>query len=248
MGKKPAAASASNVIDLRRPLADRIATTAAAMAQRPLPPATLCGMAGTLAIPTFLRDEKLEEWLRAAFIPGDYDYPGRESASPLSNHDHAHLARATIGCLWTNVNHTKGQRLTLGTAEILNFRSNWKDQRGEVYVTELFGGRLPDFLLTFYSPEASEMDNASFCALVEHELYHCVQGVDRDGQPRFHMTTGDPIWALRGHDIEQFNGVIRRYGVAAAGATETALAIAAGPTIAPAAISAMCGTCQRATG
>lgn len=218
-----------------------------ALATRPRPPASLSGMAGVLATPTFMRDEVLEAWLRRAFIGLEFFDPAQ--VSPLINPDHAHLQAATIGCLWTNVHHHRAQKTTLGTAEILNFRSSWKDQRGEVYLTELFAGRLPDFLLTFYSPEASEIDDASFCALVEHELYHCIQALDQDGQPRFHAITGDPIWGLRGHDIEQFNGVIRRYGVGPAMASETALAIAAGPTVAPAAITAMCGTCQqRATG
>jgi len=43
--------------------------------------------------------------------------------------------------------------------------------------------------------------------------------VERDafGAPKFKKSTGLPSFTLRGHDVEEFVGVVRRYGAAAAG-------------------------------
>jgi hypothetical protein len=63
-------------------------------------------------------------------------------------------------------------------------------------------GCLPDFLVTV-DVVSGTFDDASFCALVEHELYHCAQATDAFGYPKFHRDSGDPIWGIRGHDVEE---------------------------------------------
>jgi putative metallopeptidase len=75
-------------------------------------------------------------------------------------------------------------------------------------------------------------------------LSHC--GVERDmyGAPKFKKSTGLPAFALRGHDVEEFIGVVRRYGAAAAGVQAMIEAAAEGPTIAAADIFA-CGNCAK---
>jgi hypothetical protein len=82
---------------------------------------------------------------------------------------------------------------------------------------------------------------------VEHELYHCAQVLDLFGMPRFRRDDGKPIFAMRGHDAEEFVGVVRRYGVgvAAGGVAELVKAANEVPTVARAAIGLACGTCQR---
>nr|WP_271894430.1 putative metallopeptidase [Phyllobacterium sp. IY22] len=47
---------------------------------------------------------------------------------------------------------------------------------------------------------------------MEHELYHAGQDRDSFGAPKFRKSTGLPVFILRGHDIEEFIGVVRRYG------------------------------------
>jgi hypothetical protein len=61
-------------------------------------------------------------------------------------------------------------------------------------------------------PYAEACDDATFCALVEHELSHCGQERDEFGMPRFKKSTGMPAFCMRGHDVEEFVGVVRRYG------------------------------------
>lgn len=73
-------------------------------------------------------------------------------------------------------------------------------------------GRIPDFLIVLdagYWVDASDLQRE---ILVFHELSHCTQAKDAFGSPRFNKQTGEPIFGLQGHDIEEFNQVVRRYG------------------------------------
>jgi hypothetical protein len=73
-------------------------------------------------------------------------------------------------------------------------------------------GRIPDFLIVLdlaYWDEATPLQRE---ILVHHELLHASQAKDLFGAPRFDRD-GLPVWALRAHDLEEFNDVVRRYGV-----------------------------------
>jgi hypothetical protein len=58
--------------------------------------------------------------------------------------------------------------------------------------------------------------------------------------------TGMPAFAIRRHDVEEFVGVVRHYGVDPAGCGARALVDAAkkAPEIAPVRIAQACGTCH----
>jgi Putative phage metallopeptidase len=73
-------------------------------------------------------------------------------------------------------------------------------------------GRIPDFLIVLdlaYWNEASPLQRE---ILVHHELLHAAQAKDLFGAPKFDRD-GNPVWALRAHDLEEFHDVVRRYGV-----------------------------------
>jgi hypothetical protein len=120
----------------------------------------------------------------------------------------------------------------------------WQKARAEQQIVEWFD-HVPDFVLTFDAGYAESCNDAHFCALIEHELYHCGQERDEFGMPRFKKSTGLPAFCIRGHDIEEFVGVVRRYGPDASGVRAMIEAAAEGPTIAAADIGFACGTCQR---
>jgi len=205
------------------------------MTERPRPPALLLEPA---AFGEFLPAPELAAWIAETFID-----PG----GPLVNSDHAHLIGAQIGVLWTSEPARSKQLDIAATAEIPFFRgSAWVKARQEFQLREWFEA-VPDFVLTFYAPYANAVDHATWCALVEHELYHCAQEIDRWGMPKFHRD-GSPKYAIRGHDVEEFVGVVRRYGAgAAAGATELLVAAARKrPEVAEAQMSAACGVCLKA--
>lgn len=202
------------------------------MNDRPRPPRSI------LEFETrFLPDPELEEWIRETFITG---------TGPLVNEDHGHLSDAEIGVLWTNAPAKSKGRYIVATAEIPMFRGKpWVKARQEAQVEEWFG-RMPDAMLTFSAEYANDIDNATWCALVEHELYHVAQAVGEYG-PRF-KRSGEPILTIQGHDVEEFVEVVRRYGAGAAAGETAALVAAArqGPTIAEADVLGVCGTCIRA--
>jgi len=204
---------------------------------RPFPPRHLVE-ASILEMPDrFQPDTDLHEWIMETFISGD---------GPLVNPDHEHLTEAHIGIIWTNAENSKNMRVVLGQTELMPpmAMGKWQRARAVQQIEEWFGS-MPDFLITFNAPACDGMNDASFCALVEHELYHCAQKLDEFGMPKF-KADGQPSFAIRGHDVEEFVGVVRRYGAEAAGVQPMIAAANAIPLLDGADIDGICGTCLRA--
>lgn len=200
---------------------------------RPFPPAEIIEEMGDRFVP----DEALGEWVFASFIDED---------APLVNEGHAHLREARIGFLWTNCDNAKQMRVVLGQAEIMPpmAMGKWQRARAVRQIEEWFG-EVPDFMITIHAQSAATMDDVSFCALIEHELYHCGQERDIFGGPKF-TQDGRPKFAMRGHDVEEFVGVVARYGSEATRVRELVEAGNAKPLIGTASIDGICGTCLRA--
>jgi hypothetical protein len=170
-----------------------------------------------------------------------------EPGAPLFNEDHQHLQGAHIGALWTSVENARHGRRIVGQAELgkpMGAMGRWGRARAEQQIKDWFD-EIPDFILTFDAGYAEQCSDETFCALVEHELYHAGQELDDYGLPRFKKDTGLPAFALKGHDIEEFVGVVRRYGADAAGVSAMIEAAKSGPMVAMADIGFACGNCQR---
>ena len=60
-----------------------------------------------------------------------------------------------------------------------------------------------------FCEQASDHD---FCALIEHELYHIGVERDQDDEIMYSDNTGLPKHYLAGHDVEEFYGVVKRWG------------------------------------
>lgn len=210
----------------------RPATKRAAFAARPMPPGELFDATG----PAFAPSADLDEWVRHVLISEE---------GILHNPDHLHLKVASIGWVWTRVDSIRAGRFLLGQCEKMPpaVMGKWAKERALMQIEDWFG-EVPDFLITLHGTAASTMEDASFLALVEHEMYHAAQMKDEWGAPKFnHM--GNPIWTIRGHDVEEFVGVVRRYGAAATQVEELVAAAGRRPSVAPADISWACGTCRR---
>jgi hypothetical protein len=201
-----------------------------------MPLERLSSMPGALAGPMFERDAALEDWIKAVFLAED---------GPLFDPGHAHLNEATLGCLWTNVSLiVKGQR-KVGMAEKPRppqGANGWIKGRWEQQMHGFFGG-IPDFILTFDALYVAEASDRVWCALVDHELRHCVQEADEFGEPKFNRETGKPTLGIKGHDVEEFVATVRRFGVeAGAGETIDLVIAAARPCeVSDTAIARACG-------
>lgn len=183
----------------------------------------------------FVPADGLAEWVAKTLM---------DESSPLYNEDHKHLHYADIEYLWAAVENKRQMRRVVGQCEEVTFRCGaWQKGRQEQQMKEWFG-RVPAYLITLDAHYARECSDIEFCALVEHELFHIAHKLDAFGQPDF-TREGLPKLGIRDHDVSEFVGVVKRYGV---GHPEGALAqmveaAKAGPTISKVSIAQMCGTC-----
>lgn len=172
------------------------------------------------------------EWLQAEILA---------DTGTIHNEDHAHLLDAGIRVMWASSSFTRRGRTVLGQAEQVAFRAGgWQKARMEQQMGDWFGD-VPAFIITLAADYCSQCTDAEFCALVEHELYHIAQATDQYGAPKF-TQEGLPKLQMRSHDVEEFVGVVRRYG---AGEDVKQLIDAASrpPEVAKINISRACGTC-----
>lgn len=202
---------------------------------RPYPPEDLCDPMLSGKFDRFEPAPELAQWIERTFIADDGE---------LHNPDHAHLQQASLGVLWTSADNSRNMRIVIGQAELMPpmAMGKWQRARATQQIEDWFGS-VPDFLLTFMAPAVVTMDDPSFCALVEHELYHCAQDRDAYGAPKF-TQSGLPKFAIRGHDVEEFVGVVARYGAGAANVLAMVEAAQRRPQIGLAQIAGACGTCS----
>jgi hypothetical protein len=187
--------------------------------------------------PLFVAAPAVVDWLRQHVIAPD---------GALHNPDHAHLEHAKLGVLWTNVQNARHQRRVIGQAEIFRPQGGaWQKARATQQIVEWFGD-VPDFIIILDACWCSAAGDVEFAMLVEHECYHCAQALDDFGMPAFYKETGLPKFTMRGHDVEEFVGVVRRYGAGCQDSPlrQLAAAVYADPEVSAADIARACGTCM----
>jgi hypothetical protein len=200
-----------------------------------MPPARLLG--DEFAPMSFAPAPEVLEWLTESILT---------DTGPIHNPDHLHLLSADLRVLWASGPSRSKGRAAIGTAEEVAFRcSLWQKARQELQMREWFG-HVPDWLITLDASYCAQCDDAAFCALVEHELYHIAQEKDEFGAPAF-TKEGLPKIKLVGHDVEEFVGVVRRYGVGSEGGNLAKLVRAAksAPEVAPINLVHACGACLK---
>jgi len=202
---------------------------ASALKRRPMPPEDLDPNGEFRPAPD------LQTWVFDTFIT-----PG----APLWNGDHAHLERAQIGFLWTTADNSRHMRRIVGQCERGKpmAMGKWAKARAEWQLRQWFGSE-PDFVITLDASYCADASDIDFCALVEHELYHAAVERDEYGHPVF-TQEGEYKFAIKGHDVEEHVGVVKRYGSTSEAMREMVSAILAGPEIAPVRIAQACGTCH----
>jgi hypothetical protein len=202
---------------------------------RSRPPQSLLSIDSAVS---FVPAPDLIEWITATFL---------DEGAALENPEHVHLRDAQIGALWTTVANGRNGKTIVGQAEMgqhIGGMGKWTRAKAEQQAEEWFGC-IPDFIITLFAPYAESCSDASFCALVEHELLHCGQEKNEFGEPRFKKSTGLPAFCMRAHCVEEFVSVVRRYGADASGVRAMIDAAAEGPTVAAAEIGFACGNCQK---
>ncbi|QZP24499.1 putative metallopeptidase [Pseudomonas mosselii] len=201
--------------------------------ERPIPPQSLLGLS-----------ELSDFGIRLVPAPEVWDWVSRQilaNTGSIHNEDHSHLIDANIGVLWASSGFAKQGRVVLGQAEQLMFRAGgWQKARQEQQMRDWFGEE-PAYLITLAADYCAQCTDAEFCALVEHELYHIAQATDQCGAPKF-TQDGLPKLEMRGHDVEEFVGVVKRYG-ASEDVQQLIDAASRPPEVAKINIARACGTC-----
>ena len=172
------------------------------------------------------------EWLSAEIL---------SVTGSIHNEEHAHLIDADVRVMWASAAFTKKGRTVVGQAEQVAFRAGgWQKVRMEQQMRDWFGD-VPAYIITLAADYCAQCSDADFCALVEHELYHIAQAKDQYGAPKF-TQEGLPKLEIRGHDVEEFVGVVRRYG-ASPDVQELVDAANSPAEVGKLNISRACGTC-----
>ncbi len=199
--------------------------------KRPMPPASLLDNVMCTLKPA----PEIGAWVRENLLAED---------GPIHNPAHQHLIDADIKYLWASSGVSKQQRLVIGQAEKVSFQSGgFRRAREEQQLVEWFG-YIPDFLITLDASYCATASDVDWCALVEHEHFHIAHLQNGFGQPAF-TKDGLPKLGIKGHDVEEFVGVVERYGAGSADSAVNRMARAAmaRPLVSEASISAACGTC-----
>lgn len=198
------------------------------MRKRPMPPEDLLECVFTTLLPA----PEVWEWLQAEIVSDE---------GSLHNPEHEHLAEANIQVMWASSSFNKQGRTVLGQAEqVMHRAGGWQKARMEQQMRDWFGEE-PKFIITLAADYCSQCTDEEFCALVEHEMYHIAHKADKYGAPAF-GEDGMPKLEMRGHDVEEFVGVVRRYG-ASHDVQQLIDAASKPPEVAKINISKACGTC-----
>jgi hypothetical protein len=202
--------------------------------KRPMPPQHL--LADPTAPLAFAPAPEVLDWLTETILL---------DTGVIHNPDHGHLLSADLRVLWASGPSRSKGRAVIGTAEEVLFRcSLWQKARQEEQMRAWFG-YVPDWLITLDASYCAQCDDAAFCALVEHELYHIAHEKDLFGAPAF-TKDGQPKIKLVGHDVEEFVGVVRRYGAPDGGNLAKLIRAAQqSPEVAPISLIHACGACLR---
>lgn len=206
---------------------------------RPFPPQELIDKADEEEAIRLAPAPDLMNWVIANFLT---------IGGPLHNPDHDHIAELIhdndefLAFAWASSACMAKKRMVLGQCEKVMFnQGGWKKARQEQQMRDWFG-YVPVYLITIDASYCDQATDRDFCALIEHELYHI--GVERDeyGDPIISEMTGLPKHYLAGHDVEEFVGVVKRWG--ADESVKRLIEVAKqAPFVSDVNISKCCGTC-----
>lgn len=154
----------------------------------------------------------------AFFLPDELGPPGcdmdpRAIAAELvaTEPDHADLKQGEANILFlmrseTKLNQTK---MELGSLQLPVF-SGRTGALATWLMVRAFGA-LPDFIMILDAQFWRQAPREQRIALVDHELMHGCVAVNKEGEQRF-ADDGRPVWAIRPHDLEEFDSIVARHG------------------------------------
>lgn len=206
---------------------------------RPFPPTDLIDQAEAEEAIRLAPAPDLKAWVVKNFLTIDAE---------LYNPDHDHIAELLhdndefLAFAWASSAAVAKKRMVLGQCEKVMFnQGGWKKARQEQQMRDWFGF-VPIYLITIDASYCEKSNDRDFCALIEHELYHIGVECDEDGEIIYSDMTGLPKHYLAAHDVEEFVGVVKRYG-ASENIKRLVEVAKQAPFVSEKNIAACCGTC-----
>lgn len=123
-------------------------------------------------------------------------------ADELIEAHHPHLIDHRIEFVFRDKAAKRHGRIVLGTARKVTGLNAFLARPVTSTVEDLEGGTF--FLIELAGDHWPRLTDAQQRAVVDHELCHCWVEWDEDQQQHVH--------SIRGHDIEEFNDIVRRHG------------------------------------
>lgn len=156
-------------------------------------------------MPMFAPAGELHEFLHKTIFNKKHKY---------FNKDHKHLFELEfheLAFMWAEGGFDKSGKHVIGECEKVQFMAGgWKKERQRMWFRMILGD-IPEYLITLDARYCRDCTDLELRALLEHELYHIVQKTDIYGDLAF-KANGRPSLEIIAHDVEEFNGVVRRYG------------------------------------
>lgn len=124
-------------------------------------------------------------------------------AAPLIEAYHDHLIGYPLRFAWRSKAKKRRDTVTLGTAEIVRGRfAQFVMTEAEMAMEGQDEGPAM-FWIEIAEDKWEELSDSQRLALLDHELLHCDVAETEDGWKM----------ALRDHDVEEFNEIVRRHGL-----------------------------------
>lgn len=160
--------------------------------------------------------------------PADENHPIEIYQRLLACPEHSHLLdhKPDVAFLFRDGEWVKKGRSILGTCSMPSVQGDLRPLFD--WMLEELLGFTPVFLFTLSFEWWEQADERQREILVFHEMCHAAQDRDKYGSPRINQQTGEPVWTIRPHDIEEFNSVVRRYGAWAPDVQDFIAAVQAG--------------------
>jgi len=128
----------------------------------------------------------------------------------LQFHPDLEANEPSVAFLMRDYQEIFGGKQVLGTCSMP--RVNGRQSKLFDWMLEQTVGYVPDFLFTFETEWWNEADDRLKTILMDHEMCHARQAIDKDGCPRANRMTGDPVYCIVEHDVTEFNAIVARYG------------------------------------
>jgi hypothetical protein len=131
--------------------------------------------------------------------------------------EHLKVGEANFFVLFRQFELVKSKRLILGQMALPVAQGSMRDLFAWL-LGKACESVFPDFILTIERDWWTSATDLQRNALVFHELCHCGHDTDKEGMLKF-TDEGRPVYTIVGHDIEEFDAVVARYGAWNAGIT-----------------------------